>query len=94
MLSDAFSLHDPYRRVVLGYVKTNVLGTKRPFYAKAGRWFWLLYFFYYYFFFCLLQRSLRKLLTLTEEENMIYDDIMYYPSKSLLRKIVFYGVLK
>lgn len=41
-----------------------------------------------------LQRSPRKLLTLTEEENMIYDDIMYYPSKSVLGKIVFYGLLK
>ena len=74
----------------MGYVKTNVLETKRPFSAKAGRWFWL----FYLFFFPLLQRSPRKLLTLTEEENMIYDDIMYYPSNSVLRKIVFYGVLK
>lgn len=45
-------------------------------------------------FFFHLQRSPRKLLTLTEEENMIYDDIMYYPSKSVSRKIVFFsGVL-
>lgn len=41
-------------------------------------------------FFFHLQRSPRKLLTLTEEENMIYDDIMYYPSKSVSRKIVFF----
>lgn len=41
MLCDAFSLHDSYRRGVVGYVKTSVLGTKRPFSAKARRRFWL-----------------------------------------------------
>jgi len=64
------------------YVKTNVLGTKGPFSAKAGRWFWL-------FIFSHLQRSPRKLLTLKEVENVIYGDIMYYPSKSISRNIFF-----
>lgn len=40
----------------------------------------------------LLQRSPRILLELTKDENMIYADIMYYTSKSVLWKTVFYGV--
>lgn len=85
MSCEALLLQDFYRRrrVVVHYVKTNVLGTKGPFSAKAGRWFWL-------FIFSHLQRSPRKLLTLKEVENVIYGDIMYYPSKSISRKIFFF----
>lgn len=42
---EALLLQDSYRKVVVHYVKTNVLGKKGPFSAKAGRWFWLFIFF-------------------------------------------------
>lgn len=85
MSCEALLLQDSYRKVVVHYVKTNVLGEKKgPFLPKledgSGS-----------SFFPHLQRSPRKLLTLTEVENMIYGG-MYYPSKSVSRKIVFFMI--
>lgn len=72
-----------------GLCEEKCLGNKKALFCQSWKMVLALF-----LFSPLLQRSPRKLLTLTEEENMIYDDIMYYPSKSVLRKIVFYGVLK
>lgn len=89
MLCDAFSLHDSCRRVVVGMWRLTSWEQKGPFLPKledgSGSS-------AYFRPPPLLQRSPGKLLTLTEQEYVIYDDIMYYPSKSVLRKIVFYGV--
>lgn len=40
-----FLIDEFCRRVLVGHVKANVLGSKRPFSVKAGRWFWLFFFF-------------------------------------------------
>lgn len=69
-----------------GLHEDKCLRNKKTFFCQSWKMALALFFFHNYylnflFLSVLLQKSPRKLLTLTEDQNMIYTDIMYNPSK-------------